>query len=145
MQKRKTGVAAAAVMILGIAAALVFGGAGRADAKEIVIRIGSGHPPTVVYAGLMKNFFEPELKKAIESKTKHKVKFIEGYSGSIVKVFDILEGVQNGVLDIGGFCFCFEASKLPMNAFQIMLPFGTMDPEDERGHRHRRLQEVPDP
>ena len=29
-------------------------------AKEIVIRIGSGHPPTVVYAGLMKNFFQPE-------------------------------------------------------------------------------------
>ena len=129
MQKRKFGVAAAAVMAFGLAAALMFGGAGRADAKEIVIRIGSGHPPTVVYAGLMKTFFEPELKKAIESKTKHTVKFIEGYSGSIVKVFDTFEGVQNGVLDIGGFCICFEASKLPMNAFQIMLPFGTMDPE----------------
>ena len=98
------------------------------SAKEIVIRIGSGHPPTVVYAGLMKNFFQPELKKAIESRTNHTVKFIEGYSGSIVKVFDVFEGVQNGVLDIGGFCYCFEASKLPMHAFQIMLPFGTMDP-----------------
>lgn len=129
MQKTKSGVAAVAVAILGIAAALVFGSAGRADAKTIIIRIGSGHPPTVVYAGLMKNFFEPELKKAIESKTEHKVRFIEGYSGSIVKVFDTMEGVQNGVLDIGGFCFCFEPSKLPMNAFQIMLPFGTMNPE----------------
>ena len=99
-----------------------------ASAKTITIRIASGHPPTVVYAGLMKNFFQPELKKAIESKTKHKIKFIEGYSGSIVKVFDTFEGVQNGVVDIGGFCFCFEASKLPMHAFQIMLPFGTMDP-----------------
>ena len=98
------------------------------SAKTITIRIASGHPPTVVYAGLMKNFFQPELKKAIESKTKHKIKFIEGYSGSIVKVFDTFEGVQNGVVDIGGFCFCFEASKLPMHAFQIMLPFGTMDP-----------------
>ena len=99
------------------------------SAKEIVIRIGSGHPPTVVYAGLMKDFFQPELKKAIESQTDHTVKFIEGYSGSITKVFDTFEGIQNGVLDIGGFCFCFEASKLPMHAFQIMLPFGTMDPE----------------
>jgi len=99
-----------------------------ASAKEIVIRIGSGHPPTVVYAGLMKNFFQPELKKAIEAQTDHTVKFIEGYSGSITKVFDTFEGIQNGVLDIGGFCFCFEASKLPMHAFQIMLPFGTMDP-----------------
>jgi TRAP-type C4-dicarboxylate transport system substrate-binding protein len=105
------------------------GFASYSSAKEIVIRIGSGHPPTVVYAGLMKNYFQPELKKAIESQTDHTVKFIEGYSGSITKVFDTFEGIQNGVLDIGGFCFCFEASKLPMHAFQIMLPFGTMDPE----------------
>ena len=119
--------------ILGLSAAGLLAGSlainSPAEAKNtITIRIGSGHPPTVVYAGLMKTFFQPELKKAIESKTDHKVKFIEGYSGSIVKVFEVMEGVQNGILDIGGFCYCFEASKLPMHAFQIMLPFGTMDP-----------------
>ena len=119
--------------VLGVSAAALLGAAiagvsAPAGADTINIRIASGHPPTVVYAGLMKNFFQPELKKAIESKTKYKVNFIEGYSGSIVKVFDTLEGVQNGVVDIGGFCYCFEASKVPMHAFQIMLPFGTMDP-----------------
>jgi len=117
---------------LGIMALVVVAIAGSATTAKadhtITIRIGSGHAPTVVYAGLMKNFFQPELIKAIESKTSHKVNFIEGYSGSIVKVFDVFEGVQNGVIDIGGFCYCFEASKLPMHAFQIMLPFGTMDP-----------------
>jgi TRAP-type C4-dicarboxylate transport system substrate-binding protein len=115
--------AAAAGLLAGSLAA-----ATPAGAKTINIRIASGHPPTVVYAGLMKNFFEPELKKAVEAKTSHKINFIEGYSGSIVKVFDTFEGIQNGVVDIGGFCFCFEASKLKMHAFQIMLPFGTMDP-----------------
>lgn len=119
--------------LLGLSAAGFVAGAALTaatpvDAKDITIRIASGHPPTVVYAGLMKNFFQTELKKAIESKTSHKVRFIEGYSGSIVKVFDTFEGVQNGVVDIGGFCYCFEASKLKMHAFQIMLPFGTMDP-----------------
>lgn len=118
------GFAAAALTAAGMLAA---SSSAQAD-HTITIRIASGHPPTVVYAGLMKNFFQPELKKAIESKTSHKVNFIEGYSGSIVKVFDTFEGVQNGVVDIGGFCYCFEASKLPMHAFQIMLPFGTMDP-----------------
>ena len=132
MQYMKQGIAAAAVsgvMALGLAAATMVGSVGQASADDIVIRIGSGHPPTVVYAGLMKSFFQPELKKAIESQTDHTVNFIEGYSGSIVKVFDTFEGIENGALDIGGFCFCFEASKLPMHAFQIMLPFGTMDPE----------------
>ena len=42
-----------------------------ADAKTITVRIASGHPPTVVYAGLMKNFFQVELKKAVEAKTSH--------------------------------------------------------------------------
>ncbi len=119
--------------ILGASAAALVAGAAltaapTADAKTINVRIASGHPPTVVYAGLMKNFFQTELKKAVESKTSHKINFIEGYSGSIVKVFDTFEGVQNGVVDVGGFCYCFEASKLKMHAFQIMLPFGTMDP-----------------
>ena len=114
--------------VMALAAGAFMGGTTAKADHTITIRIGSGHPPTVVYAGLMKNFFQPELKKAIEAKTSHKVKYIEGYSGSIVKVFDVFEGVQNGVLDIGGFCYCFEASKLPMHAFQIMLPFGTMDP-----------------
>ncbi|MEK9725572.1 MAG: hypothetical protein VW405_19125 [Rhodospirillaceae bacterium] len=122
--KKPALLAAAAAFALASAAFT----APSADAKEIVVRIGSGHPPTVVYAGLMKTFFQTELKKAVEAKTDHTIKFIEGYSGSIVKVFDVFEGVQNGVLDIGGFCYCFEASKLPMHAFQIMLPFGTMDP-----------------
>jgi C4-dicarboxylate-binding protein DctP len=99
-----------------------------AQADTITLRIATGHPPGVVYAGLMKNFFEPELKKRVEARTKHTINWVEGYSGSIVKVNETLQGVQNGIVDIGGFCFCFEASRLPLHAFQVMLPFGTMDP-----------------
>jgi TRAP-type C4-dicarboxylate transport system substrate-binding protein len=47
----------------------------------------------------------------------------------MVKVADTLEGVQSGIIDIGGYCFCFEPSNLPLHAFQVMLPFGTMDPD----------------
>ncbi len=102
---------------------------GMAAAENITLRIGSGHPPGVVYAGLMQNYFEPELKRRVEERTDHTINFVEGYSGSIVKVTEVLEGVQDGIIDIGGFCFCFEPSNLPLHAFQVMLPFGTMDPE----------------
>jgi len=71
----------------------------------------------------------PEVTKRVAAKTKYKVEFVEGYGGAMVKVADTLEGVQSGIIDIGGFCFCFEPSNLPLHAFQIMLPFGTMDPE----------------
>ncbi len=60
----------------GAVAAALIGLAAPADAKTITVRIGSGHPPTVVYAGLMKSFFQPELKKAIEAKTSHKINLI---------------------------------------------------------------------
>ena len=118
---KSTAFAAALTAAIGL-------GAGSAMAENINLRIGSGHPPGVVYAGLMQSYFQPELKKRVEERTDHTITFVEGYSGSIVKVTEVLEGVQDGIIDIGGFCFCFEPSNLPLHAFQVMLPFGTMDP-----------------
>ncbi len=114
-----------------------------ASADDITLRIGSGHPPGVVYAGLMIDYFQPELKKRVEERTDHTINFVEGYSGSIVKVTEVLEGVQDGILDIGGFCFCFEPSNLPLHAFQVMLPFGTMDPEISLKVANEVYDEVP--
>ncbi|MBL6959014.1 MAG: C4-dicarboxylate TRAP transporter substrate-binding protein [Rhodospirillales bacterium] len=116
--------------LLGLSAAGLLAAAmvsSPAKAENITLRIASGHSPAVVYAGLMKNFFQPELKKAVEARTKHKLNFIEGYSGSIVKVYEVFEGVQSGIIDLGGFCYCFEPSNLKMHAFQVMTPFGTTD------------------
>ncbi len=119
--RRKAGLALAA----GIALALV---PAAAHADDFKLRIASGHPAVNTYVNLMQNFFVPEVTKRVAARTKHKVEFIEGYGGSMVKVADTLEGVQSGIIDVGGFCFCFEPSNLPLHAFQVMLPFGTMDP-----------------
>jgi len=101
---------------------------GAAQAEDIKLRIASGHPAANAYVNLMQNFFAPEVTKRVAARTQHKLEFIEGYGGSMVKVADTLEGVQSGIIDIGGYCFCFEPSNLPLHAFQVMLPFGTMDP-----------------
>ena len=100
-----------------------------ASAEDIKLRIASGHPAVNTYVNLMQNFFVPEVTKRVAERTKHKLEFIEGYGGSMVKVADTLEGVQSGIIDVGGYCFCFEPSNLPLHAFQVMLPFGTMSPE----------------
>lgn len=100
-----------------------------AMAQEVFkLRIASGHPPANTYVALMQNFFVPEVTKRVAAKTKHKVEFVEGYGGSMVKVADTLEGVQSGIIDIGGYNFGFEPSNLPLHPFQVMLPFGTMSP-----------------
>ncbi len=119
---RRSTVIASAIAFIGALAAPA------AQAEDIKLRIASGHPPVNTYVNLMQNFFVPEVTKRVAARTKHKVEFIEGYGGSIVKVADTLEGVQSGIIDIGGYCFCFEPSNLPLHAFQVMLPFGTMDP-----------------
>jgi C4-dicarboxylate-binding protein DctP len=112
-----------------VAAALSTICATVAQAENIKLRIASGHPNANTYVNLMQNFFVPEVTKRVAEKTQHKVEFVEGYGGSMVKVADTLEGVQSGIIDIGGYCFCFEPSNLPLHAFQVMLPFGTMSPE----------------
>lgn len=117
--------------------------AGAAQAEDITLRIGSGHPPGVVYAGLMISFFQPEVARRVAEETEHTITWVEGYSGSIVTVQETLEGVQDGILDIGGMCFCFEPSNLPLHAFQVMVPFGTMDPVESLGIAQDVYAEVP--
>jgi C4-dicarboxylate-binding protein DctP len=121
---RSTGLKLLAAMA-GIAVGIA---SGPAAAEDIKLRVASGHPAVNTYVNLVQNFFVPEVTKRVAARTKHKVEFIEGYGGAMVKVADTLEGVQSGIIDIGAFCFCFEPSNLPLHAFQVMLPFGTMDP-----------------
>ncbi len=111
----------AAVAAVALAAAST-----AAKAEEIKLRIASGHPVVNTYVNLMNTFFVPEVTKRVAARTQHKVEFIEGYGGAMVKVADTLEGVQSGIIDIGGYCFCFEPSNLPLHAFQVMTPFGSM-------------------
>jgi C4-dicarboxylate-binding protein DctP len=104
-------------------------GASAASAENIKLRIASGHPAVNTYVNLMQTFFVPEVSKRVAARTQHKVEFVEGYGGSMVKLSDTLEGVQSGLIDIGAYCFCFEPANLPLHAFQVMLPFNTMNSE----------------
>src|SRR5829696_4625284 len=117
------------IRALTAAGVVSLAGLPAAAQETIRLRIASGHPAANTYVNLMQNFFVPEVTKRVAQRTKHKVEFVEGYGGAMVKVADTLEGVQAGIIDIGGYCFCFEPSNLPLHAFQVMLPFGTMDPE----------------
>src|SRR5918992_6169367 len=100
-----------------LACAALVSTATAASAQETIrLRIASGHPPANTYVNLMQNFFVPEVTKRVAAKTKHKVEFVEGYGGAMVKVADTLEGAQSGIIDIGGVSFCFPASILPPHA-----------------------------
>ncbi len=108
-----------------VAAASVIGTAALAD--NFTFRIGSGHPNgPAVYVADTANFFVPEVKKRAEA-AGHTVTFIEGYGGAIAGVAETLESVQNGILDIGSYCICFEPAKLFLHNFPYYAPFGPQD------------------
>lgn len=96
-----------------------------AVADSFTFRIGSGHPKgPAPYVTTMSDFFAAEVKSRVAERTEHKVNFVEAYGGSIAGVADTLESVQQGILDFGGYCVCFEPSKLFVHNFPYYLGFG---------------------
>ena len=115
-------------LALAFIAAMATGG--MAEAKRITLRIGTGHPAgPAVYATALRDYFVPEVKRRVAAETEHKINFVEGYGGSIAKVAETLEAVQQGILDIGGYCVCFEPAKLFLHNFMYYAPFGPQDSE----------------
>ena len=115
---------AAAVALAAVALAW----APTSDAATFVLRLGAGHPskPTP-YVRNMEHYLADEISKRVAAETGHKVRIIHAYAGKIAKVHETLEAVEKGLLDIGGWCLCFESAKmLPMN-FDYFTPFTTGD------------------
>ena len=99
-----------------------------ASAETFTLRIGSGHPNgPAVYVADTANFFVPEVKRRVAEETEHEIEFVEGYGGAIAGVAETLEAVQNGILDIGAYCICFEPAKLFLHNFPYYTPFGPQD------------------
>jgi C4-dicarboxylate-binding protein DctP len=98
------------------------------QAATFTLRVGAGHPSSgTVYSAAMHEFLVPELKRRVSEETEHELRVIEGYAGSIASVAETLEAVQVGILDIGGYCTCFEPAKLFLHNFQYFVPFGPQD------------------
>lgn len=113
----------------GIVATLLAATPGFAD--TFTLRIGSGHPrgPTP-YVNTMSEFFAPEVTRRVAEETEHEIVFIEAYGGAIAGVADTLESVQQGILDVGAFCICFEPSKMFLHNFPYYLAFGPQESSD---------------
>lgn len=113
--------------LAGLALGVSAMGVTASFAEDVTLRIGSGHPngPSA-YVSDMANFFVPEVKKRAAA-AGHNVEFVEGYGGAIAGVAETLESVQNGILDIGGYCMCFEPAKLFLHNFPYYVPFGPQE------------------
>lgn len=116
-----------------------------AQADTFVLRMGSGHPSKPVpYVRNMEHHMADYIEKNVAAKTGHKVRIIHAYAGKIAKVHETLEAVEKGLLDIGGWCVCFESAKmLPMN-FDYFTPFTTPDIRRQVQVKRRVMKEHPE-
>ena len=119
-------------------------GAGAALADDFTLRIGAGHPNgPAVYVADVADFFVPEVTRRVAEETDHTITFVEGYGGSIAGVAETLESVENGILDIGAYCMCFEPAKLFLHNFPYYAPFGPQDSEQQLTATRAVYDQVP--
>lgn len=113
--------------ILACAAAVTLGIAPNVlAADDFTLRIGSGHAlGPVTYVNTSSAFLVPEIQRRVAERTDHTVTFIEAYGGTIAKTGETLEAVEQGILDMGHVCFCFEPAKAPVQNLNYFVPFST--------------------
>ena len=93
------------------------------NGKNITLRVGSGHADNITYVGQIGKFFIPRVVDRVAKETDYKIKFREHYAGTVVNVFDTLEGTQDGRLDIGAWCVCFDDDKAMGMNLTYFVPF----------------------
>ena len=117
--------AIASAVAVGFAAS-----AGGAIADSFIVRIAAGHPaPPLSTVNQLQKTFVPNVTKRVAEETEHKIRFIEGYGGTIANLFEVLESTQKGLVDFGAMCSCFEPTKLVLHNINYFVPFISPDPK----------------
>jgi TRAP-type C4-dicarboxylate transport system substrate-binding protein len=99
--------------------------------QEISLTVAAGQP-TRAMSALMRvsDFFIPEVDKRIKAAgldKKYKINWKEAYAGSLLKPTFVLQGVSDGVADIGFEPTIFHPDKLPLEQVSFVTPFTTSD------------------
>jgi TRAP-type C4-dicarboxylate transport system substrate-binding protein len=115
-----SGIAAAALGIVALS------GTAQA-AEEIKITAASGLPPFSDGTKQVIEFLIPEIDKRLAAKGNYEIKWTLGWGGSIAGQFDLFEGIEDGIADLGYVNTLFEGAKLPLEQFTYVTPFGSED------------------
>ncbi len=115
-----------------------------AQKQTIKLTIGSSNTTeSVPWTREMDEFFVKEVSKRVADKTNYQIEWKKVYGGSVAKVGEELQSVQNKLVDISMVVFPYEASKLPLQNFTYWVPFGSPDPEVLTKVLKQLVQEFP--
>jgi C4-dicarboxylate-binding protein DctP len=116
----------------GIAAvALTVAGATGASAQVWKLTAASSHPPIVPWVQVIKEFVVPQSNIRLkEIGSPNSIQWTQAYAGALYNFKNTLEGVEDGLTDIGWVGTLWEPVKMPLHNVTFYAPFATGNVQD---------------
>ncbi len=102
--------------------------ASSGDKEKITLRIGSGHSESNPWITALEDYFVKNVTDRVSAETNYEIEWVKSYGGSVISLGNELQGVQDGLVDIGCTILVFEASRLPLQDMVYSMPFSCSDP-----------------
>lgn len=119
---------AARLAAFGLAGALFASGPADLVAREWKLTAGASHPPTVPWVRAIGDHVVPESNRMLrEMGAPDTIAWTEAYAGTLYNFRNTLEGVGDGLADIGWVATLWEPVKLPLENVTFHAPFATGD------------------
>jgi len=97
--------------------------------QKISLTVAAGQPPRALPSlALVSSLFIPEVDKRIKAAGLNvQIEWKEAYAGSLLKPIQMLDGIKDGLADIGFVPIVFYPDKLPLANMSFVVPFLTSD------------------
>ncbi|MGH8732400.1 MAG: C4-dicarboxylate TRAP transporter substrate-binding protein [Burkholderiales bacterium] len=97
-------------------------------ARDYKMTIGSSHPPVLPWTIPLKSLVVPESNKRLKAQgSADTIQWTEAYAGALYDFNNTLEGVGDGLADIGWVGSLWEPAKQPLQNVAYYSPFVTGD------------------
>lgn len=102
--------------------------AASGEKEKLTLRIGSGHSESNPWITALEDYFVKNVSERVSAETNYEIEWVKSYGGSVISLGNELQGVQDGLVDIGCTILVFEASRLPLQDMVYSMPFSCSDP-----------------
>lgn len=127
-----------------LAAALLAAWIAPSAAREYKLTIGSSHPPVLPWTIPLRDLVVPESNKKLKALgSPDTIKWTEAYAGALYDFNNTLEGVADGLADIGWVGSLWEPAKQPLQNVAYYFPFVSGDVHLMTAIQERLMQRVP--
>jgi C4-dicarboxylate-binding protein DctP len=127
-----------------IVAAITLAAALPVAARDYKMTIGSSHPPVLPWTLPLKELVVPESNKRLKAKgLPDTIQWTEAYAGALYDFNNTLEGVGEGLADIGWVGSLWEPAKQPLQNVAYYFPFVSGDVYLMTALQERLMERVP--